>query len=67
LERPFCSCGNVIALAQKWQLDLAEQGETSHQLNADDLNNPFGTRRGAILAWNTVKRECRRLRGGGAI
>jgi hypothetical protein len=67
LERPLCSCGNTEALADKWQRDTAVMGETSYQTSPQDMDNPFGTRYGEILAWRKVKQERRVLRGGGAI
>lgn len=43
----------------RWQFDLAKvagQGEEAYGISPDDLNNPFGTRRGHVWAWRTVKR-----------
>jgi hypothetical protein len=68
LERPFCSCGNVVALSRHLQQDLAFSGEFSHQMDLTTLGNPFGTRRGEVLAWNKVARIRGNKRlGGGAI
>lgn len=66
LERPLCSCGNLTALTSKWQSDAAV---TTDNLNVSlsDLENPFGTRYGEIMAWREVKRERHIIRGGGAI
>lgn len=66
LERPLCSCGNLTALTTKWQLDAAV---TTDGLNValGDLENPFGTRYGEVLAWRQVKRERHIIRGGGVI
>jgi hypothetical protein len=43
----------------RWQFDLARSGganDESYALAPDDLTNPFGTRRGHVWAWRTVKR-----------
>jgi len=55
LERPFCSCGNVTALANRLREDLAFTGtDTAYQLDLAILSNPFGTQRGAVMAWQRV-------------
>jgi len=54
LERPFCNCGVLTALANHLQEDLARVGETSHNVDFAMLGNPFGTRRGEIMAWQKV-------------
>lgn len=56
LERPLCSCGNSAALAKQWREDLAFVGEKSHTVPFELLSNPFGTRRGEILAWQRVSK-----------
>jgi hypothetical protein len=55
LERPFCNCQVVTAMATDLRRDLALSGEESFQITEDDLSNPFGTRRGEILAWRYVQ------------
>jgi len=70
LDRPFCSCGNVMALCQKWQSDLAavsstQQQAQSYQNAPDVLTNPFGSRWGEVMAWRRVQRAKNRLPGGG--
>lgn len=65
LERPFCSCGNAQALAKHWREDLALSGESSYQLGMEVLDNPFGTRRGEVMAWRTINRSRDRVVGGG--
>ena len=72
LERPFCSCGNVQALCQKWQNDLAavsstQQQAQSYQNAPDVLTNPFGSRLGEVMAWRRVQRAKDRLPGGGVV
>lgn len=57
LERPFCSCGNVTALANRLREDLAFTGtDTAYQVDPSALSNPFGTQRGAVMAWQRVSK-----------
>jgi len=57
LERPFCSCANVTALAIKLQTDLSLlSAETSFNVSETLLSNPFGTRRGEVMAWKRVSK-----------
>jgi len=61
LERPPCACNNVTAVCAEWRKDLAVMGgDTGHMLSDRLLDNPFGTRRGEIMAWNRVSRLARR-------
>jgi hypothetical protein len=54
LARPVCSC-QAVAERYRWlKEDLSLSGETSFQITEDDLANPFGTQRGAILAWRYI-------------
>lgn len=60
LDRPVCECNNVHAWIERWREDLAANLQNvSYQVSPADLDNPFGTRRGAIFAWNRVQREGR--------
>lgn len=54
----LCACDRANSELYKWQFDLSraagandEQYATSEEI----LNNPFGTRRGHVYAWHTVK------------
>jgi len=67
LERPFCSCGNVTALGNRFREDLAFVGESSHQVDPLLLSNPFGTLRGEVMAWQKVNRARGKVPRGGAI
>lgn len=67
LERPFCTCGNVEALAKNLREDLAFVGEASYQNGPDVLSNPFGTRRGEVMAWRRIGRLAETVMGGGAV
>lgn len=55
LERPFCSCGNLLALQRDLRTDLAFSGENvSFATTEDILNCPFGTRKGEVMAWSQI-------------
>jgi hypothetical protein len=55
LERPPCACGNVIALHAYLSEDLARSSrEQSFVTPFAMLENPFGTRRGEIMAWRRL-------------
>ncbi len=60
LSRPVCGCDNVRELFKRMTEDVAlnlgqETGSSSYQLSDTIINCPFGTERGAVLAWQTVK------------
>jgi len=60
LDRPLCECNNVSAWVKHWRRDLAIGGEGSEErtsVDEDLLGNPFGTRRGAVFAWQQVVRS----------
>ncbi len=55
LDRPICSCNNVERFVDYWREDLARTGqEVAFQTSPSDLDNPFGTNRGAIEAWRKI-------------
>lgn len=57
LERPFCSCHNLTALAQWLREDLSMIGETvSYATPEEILSNPFGTKRGEVMAWSKLSK-----------
>lgn len=55
LDRPVCECNNVHAWVERWRRDVARPGEEGLRATEAQLNNPFGTRMGALYAWNRVK------------
>ena len=62
LEKPLCSCGNVQYVVNDWSTDLAFSGGTgSYNIDFDELNNPFGTKKGAVMAWKRVNSFDERL------
>ena len=61
LERPFCSCDNVVDLVKQLRTDLAlVGGPLGYNTTLEQLNNPFGTRLGEIRAWQRVSKFARR-------
>ena len=65
LARPVCGCDNANREVYRWQFDLARSAganDEQYQISAQQLDNPFGTRRGHVYAWQQVVSE-RRLRG----
>lgn len=68
LERAFCQCGNATALADHWREDLAKSTQSASQILAMTLlDNPFGTRRGEIMAWQRISKMTTNLVAGRAI
>lgn len=57
LDRPLCECNNVGAFTDHWRRDLSVPGEEDMRISDDVLDNPFGTQRGAVYAWQRVKRS----------
>lgn len=58
LARPICACADVNRQLYYYQFDLTLAGrqEELYSTRDPDLDNPFGTRRGAVMAWKSVKR-----------
>jgi len=56
LERPFCACGVLTALADDLRRDLTITGtdKTSWFVPEVVLDNPFGTRLGEVKAWMRI-------------
>lgn len=60
LDRPLCGCKGIEAQLQRWREDLAMRRtgraeSASYALPSGALQNPFGTYRGALYAWERVK------------
>lgn len=56
LDRMVCACENSHSWVEYWQRDLAIAGaEESLRVPDSMLDNPFGTRRGAVFAWRRVR------------
>lgn len=57
LERNICACNNAHSLAMDLRKDLAFSDDNgSYQVSEDDLDNPFGTRKGELMAWKRVRK-----------
>lgn len=58
LERPLCDCSAEVF--EYWRADIAVVGgagtDVAYAGGQGQLNNPFGTRRGAIFAWQRLQR-----------
>lgn len=61
LEGCFCEESRSNQILAHWQQDLAKIPNASdrefYRMSDADLNNPFGTRRGHIYAWQQVKNK----------
>lgn len=57
LDRPICECNNVRAFIGHWQTDMAmvASREAKPRISGEDLANPLGTTRGALMAWKQIK------------
>lgn len=60
LDRNICNCSNLQSLTRHWREDLAltssdPAGSASYQMGKGQVtDNPFGTTRGALFAWQRV-------------
>ncbi len=66
LDRPLCGCDNLERLVRKWSEDLSlnlttPANSVSYGTADRVLNNPLGTSRGAIAAWNIIRQPERRV------
>jgi hypothetical protein len=66
LARTICACDEASRELYRWQFDLARTSgagdEAYGAVSAEDLNNPFGTRRGHVYAYKNAM-DLRQLRG----
>jgi hypothetical protein len=58
LTRPVCGCDSANRELYRWQFELSQtaRGDELFSISPEDLNNPFGTRRGQVYAWKMVRR-----------
>jgi len=57
LDRPFCNCDRVQDMVAHLQADMAQLGGPfSYNATLEQLNCPWGTRRGAVMAWQRVSK-----------
>lgn len=54
LDRPVCECNNIGAYVEQWRRDLALTiaGGANPKISDHDLDCPWGTKRGAVYAYN---------------
>lgn len=56
LERPICGCNNAAEFVKSWMEDLARVGtDHSWQITSSIQDNTFGSRRGAVYAFQRAK------------
>lgn len=70
VTRPFCTCNNSLTLTNEWQRDLSFTGSRvagSYVVSASDLDNPFGTRAGAVMSWKKIGRMTSAMMTGAAV
>lgn len=65
LSRPICACATPST--EYWGADLAFAGGVTekgiYRTTERDLGNPFGTRRGEVMAWRRVNQPGAAIRG----
>jgi hypothetical protein len=58
IARPVCGCDVANRELSRWQFDLARNAgaaDEAYQLSFEDMQNPFGTRRGQVAAWKDIR------------
>lgn len=66
MRRPVCGCNNIQELFKQMNQDRAfnvatDAGSESFQLSDRALLNPWGTKRGAEIAWNLAQSGTRKI------
>ena len=63
LERNFCACGNLTALATDLRRDLSRSDPDgpTFMLSTLEQNCPFGTRKGEVMAWRRLAHSTERI------
>lgn len=64
LARNVCGCEEANREIYRWQFDLSQtaRGDELFAISQQNLDNPFGTRRGQVYAWKAVQ-NLRQLTG----
>lgn len=60
MKKKICACEDANAEIYKWQQDMARAGGSlneQYRIGNSDLENPLGTLRGQIYAWNQIDRR----------
>lgn len=56
LVRPLCDCHNTMSIYEEMREDLAVFGGAKMRFNPiETLRNPFGSKRGEVMAWKLIK------------
>jgi len=56
MTRRICACDQANREWSNWQFDISRiNSPETYQMKTDDLNNPLGTRRGHIYAWQQFR------------
>lgn len=68
VERPFCMCSNVQAMQARLRVDLRQSDPDgpTYFLTEEEARNPFGTRRGELMAWRRL-RKLSKVRASAAV
>lgn len=62
IDQEFCGCTNVKARMNYWREDLAQlKRDGGWNVSPETLNCPWGTRRGALYAWQFINSAGRRV------
>lgn len=57
IERPICACNNAHTLAMELRKDMAFSDDNgSFIMSEEELANPFGTKKGEVMAWRRIRR-----------
>jgi hypothetical protein len=60
MGRRICACESANRELHEWQFDISRSGgmnEEQFAVSLNDLDNPFGTRRGHVWVWKEVTRR----------
>lgn len=69
LSKPICNCSVLSEFTRKMQMDVSRSARSTEFVfvTPDQVNNPFGSRYGEVMAWNRLVRMPRPdalLKGG---
>lgn len=69
LNSPICACGNAKAISDDLRKDLAVVSPEGNFVVAIEevMENPFGTRKGEVMAWRSIRRLSPKVLTGVAI
>jgi hypothetical protein len=57
IDRPICACANLATFTSYWAEDMAQNTpQNTNQLSRRKLDNPIGTRRAELYAWDLIRR-----------